>query len=167
MMTISRRRLLGGGAISLASLASLRADPLGLPIGCQTWPVREALGKDFPGTLKELAGIGYRSIEMCSPPGYERGGYGPLVGIKAADMKKTIHDAGLVCESCHYQFKELKENLDDRIAFAKELGLKQMVWSTFGAPQDASMGDWVKAADDLNKIGEKVHKAGLQTGFHN
>ena len=49
---------------------TLRADPLGLPIGCQTYPVREALGKDFDGTLKQLAGIGYKSIEMCSPPGY-------------------------------------------------------------------------------------------------
>jgi sugar phosphate isomerase/epimerase len=167
MLTTSRRQFLGAGAMGLASVAGLRADPLGLPIGCQTWPVREALGKDFPGTLKALADIGYRSIEMCSPPGYERGGYGPLVGMKASDMKKTIHDAGLICESCHYQFKELKENLDDRIAFAKELGLKQMVCSTFALPKDAGMGDWVRAADDLNKIGENVKKAGLQQGFHN
>ena len=153
--------------MGLASLAHLEADPLGLPIGCQTYPVRDALGKDFPGTLKELAAIGYRTIEMCSPPGYERAGYGSLVGMKAADMKKTIQDAGLACESCHYQFRELKENLDDRIAFAKELGLKQMVLSTFGVRQDAGMSDWVRAAEDLNKIAEKVKQAGMATGFHN
>ena len=40
--------------------------------------------------------------------------------------------AGLGCESCHYNFSELKNNLDERIAFAKELGLKQMVLATFG-----------------------------------
>ena len=57
---------------------TLRADPLGLPIGCQTCPVREALGKDFDGTLKQLAALGYRNIEMCSPPGYKMSGYGPL-----------------------------------------------------------------------------------------
>ena len=27
----------------------LRANPLGLPIGCQTWPVRSMIAKDFPG----------------------------------------------------------------------------------------------------------------------
>ena len=162
-MTISRRLFLGASAMALG----LRADPLGLPIGCQVYPVREALGKDFDGTLKQLAGLGYRTIEMCSPPGYSNSGFGPLAGMQAAEMRKRVQDAGLRCESCHYQFREMKESLDDRIAFAKELGLKQMVVSTFGLRPEATMADWMKAADDLNKIGEQTRRAGLQTGFHN
>jgi len=163
-MNVSRRQFLATSAIAALSA---KADPLALPIGCQTYPVRDALGKDFPGTLKELAAIGYRRIEMCSPPGYEKAGYGPLVNMKASEMKGIIHDAGLGCESCHYQFRELQENLDDRIAFAKELGLRQMILSTFGLPRDATMADWVKAAGELNRIGEPVQKAGMQLGFHN
>lgn len=165
-MIVSRRELLGGAAISLAA-AALRADPLGMPIGCQTYPVREALGRDFEGTLRQIAAIGYKTIEMCSPPGYRNSGYGPLVDLKAAAMRKTIHDAGLRCESCHYQFRELKENLDERIAFAKELGLQQMVLSTFGVPQDAPLSAWTEAAGELNQIGRKVRQAGMQLGFHN
>ena len=164
-MTISRRHFLGSSALGVA--AALHADPLRLPIGCQTYPVRDALGKDFEGTLRQLAAIGYRMIEMCSPPGYERSGYGPLVNLKAAEMRQIIKSAGLGCESCHYQFRELKEHLDERIAFAKELGLKQMVLSTFSLKPDATMSDWMRAADELNKIGEQTHKAGLQAGFHN
>ena len=165
MQALSRRQFFAG---SLAAAAlQLHADPLGMPIGCQTYPVREALGKDFEGTLKQLAAIGYKTIEMCSPPGYANSGYGSLVNMKAAEMKKIIAGAGLRCESSHYQFRELKENLDERIAFAKELGLKQMVLSTFGVPNNAPMADWVKAASDLNRIGEKTLKAGIQTGFHN
>lgn len=167
MKTLSRRQFLSSSAVGTAAAFRLTADPLGMPIGCQTYPVRDALGKDLPGTLKELAAIGYRRIEMCSPPGYEKSGYGSLVNMKASEMRQIIHDAGLGCESCHYQFREMKENLDDRIAFAKELGLKQMVLSTFGLPQDATMADWVKAAGELNQIGEKIQKAGLQLGFHN
>src|SRR5205823_12234209 len=113
-------------------MRSLAAKPLGLPIGCQVYPVRESLGKDFEGTLRQLAGIGYRMIEMCSPPGYEKSGFAPLVSMKASEMRQTILGAGLGCKSCHYQFRELKENLADRIAYAKELGLKQMIVSTFG-----------------------------------
>lgn len=153
--------------IAAAGAAAALADPLGLPIGCQTYPVREAIGKDFPGTLRQLAGAGFKSIEMCSPPGYERSGYGPLVGMPAGEMKKIIHSAGLRCDSCHYGFRELKENLDDRIAFAKALGLKQMVVSTFSLRQDASLADWTKAAEELNGIAAKIAKAGMQTGFHN
>ena len=143
------------------------ANPLGLPVGCQTYPVREALGKDFDGTLREIAAIGYRMIEMCSPPGYEKSGYGSLVNMKGSEMRSKIKEAGLGCESCHYQFRELKENLDDRIAFAKELGLKQMILSTFGLKPEATMADWVQAAHELNKIGERTQKAGIQAGFHN
>src|SRR5258708_10781390 len=167
MQSLSRRQFLNRSALGVTAALSLHADPLGMPIGCQTYPVRDALGKDFEGTLKELAAIGYRNIEMCSPPGYERAGYGPLMKLTAPEMRKIIGGAGLRCESCHYQFRELKENLDDRIAFANELGLKQMVLSTFGLPNDATMADWSRAAGELNKIGEKIQKAGMQCGFHN
>jgi sugar phosphate isomerase/epimerase len=166
MQPISRRHFLAASGIGIAA-AALRADPLGLPIGCQTYPVRDALGKDLNGTLRQLAAIGYKHVEMCSPAGYANGGYGPLVKLKASEIKDAIHSAGLGCESCHYQFAELKSSLDDRIAYAKELGLKQMVLSTFGLPNSATLADWSRAADDLNKIGEQVQKAGLQTGFHN
>jgi sugar phosphate isomerase/epimerase len=167
MCTISRRELLGGAAAAAAGLVSIRAvraDPLGMPIGVQTWMVRDALQKDFAGTLKTLADSGFLMIEMCSPPGY---GWTSLANMTAAQMRKTIEAAGLHCESCHYQFQELRRNLDDRIAFAKELGLTQMILSTFGLPNTATMADWLGAAAELNTIGERTQKAGIQLGFHN
>ena len=167
-MHLSRREFLAATAVGAGAVTAgpLMANPLGMPIGTQTYPIRDALGKDFPGTLKQVAAMGYKNIEMCSPPAYKEG-FGPLAGMSAAEMKKTIQAAGLRCESCHYQFREMKENLDERIAFAKELGLKQMILSTFGLPNTATMADWAKAAGELNRIGEKVAKAGMQAGFHN
>jgi sugar phosphate isomerase/epimerase len=167
MRTISRRELLGGAAAAAAGIVStgaVRADPLGMPIGVQTWMVRDALQKDFAGTLKMLADTGFRTIEMCSPPGY---GWTSLAAMTAAQMRKAIEAAGLHCESCHYQFQELRRNLDDRIAFARELGLTQMILSTFGLPNTATMADWLSAASELNAIGERTRNAGIQLGFHN
>jgi len=138
-----------------------------MPIGCQTWPVREGIGKDFDGTLRQLAAEGFGAIEMCSPPGYKDLGFGPLAGMKASEMRERIHAAGLKCESCHYGFTELKEHLDERLAYAKELGLKQMIVSTFWLPKGATMADWMRAADEANKLGERTHQAGIQLGFHN
>lgn len=159
------------GAVAAAFLppmaSDLNADPLGLPIGFQVYPVRELIAKDFAGTLRQLAAVGYRNVEMCSPPGYEKSGFAPLVKMKAAEIRKIINDADLRCESCHYQFRELKENLEDRIAFAKELGLTQMIVSTFGIKPESTMDDWRRAADEANKIGGETRKAGLQLGFHN
>src|SRR5262245_29805598 len=164
-MTLSRRQLLAASAVA-GCLPQLGADPLGLPIGCQVYPVRELIAKDFEGTLRQLAAIGYKTIEMCSPFGYQRD-FAPLVSMKGSEMRKIIKGAGLACESSHFNFRELKENLDDRIAFAKDLGLKQMILASSGLRQDATMADWIRVAEELNKIGEKTQKAGIQAGFHN
>ena len=167
---ISRRGFLHKSAIGAAGLAGARylsANPLGLPIGCQTWPLREAIGKDLDGTLKDLAGMGFERIEMCSPAGYAKMGFGPLAEMKPAELREKIHAAGLGCESCHFGFGELRDHLDERLDFAKELGLKQMILATFWLPKKATMADWMHAVDETNKFGERTEKAGIQLGFHN
>ncbi len=147
--------------------SELRANPLGFPLGCQTWPFRETIGSDFDGTLRRIASDGYQTIEMCSPPGYERYGFGPLASLKGSEMRAKIQAAGLQCESCHFGFTELKEHMDERVAWAHELGLKQMIISTFALPKGATMADWMQAAGDANKLGGRAHEAGIQLGFHN
>jgi sugar phosphate isomerase/epimerase len=164
---------LGIGSAFLASHMPFEPDATGemkkvkMPLGFQVWTIKDKLVKDFPGTLKEMSALGYKSVEMCSPPGYAMAGFSPLVSMKASEMKKIINDAGLTLDSTHYVMNELKNNLDERIAFASETGQKQMILSSFGLSAKATMSDWMKAADELNKIGEKTKKAGIQTGFHN
>jgi sugar phosphate isomerase/epimerase len=174
MTAMTRRHFLGTSVVGLAAFSSMvpglgecQADPLGLPIGFQVYPIRDMLAKDFAGTLRQMAALGYRSVEMCSPPGYVSSGFEPLVKMKAGEMRRIIEDAGLRCESCHYSFQELKESLDDRMAFARELGLKQMIASGFWLKPDATMADWIQACKELNQYGERTKKAGLQLGFHN
>ena len=178
MNKLSRRQFLGKSALGLGSAVLMSQIPLDLkaknnagavklPVGFQSWTIKEMLVKDFPGTLKMMAGLGYQSIEMCSPPGYESSGFGPLMSLKAKEMKQIINDAGLSFDSSHYGFDELRNHLDERIAFAIESGQKQMILSSFGIPEKATISDWLKAADELNKIGEKSQKAGIQMGYHN
>lgn len=135
-----------------------------LPLGFQVWTIREDLLKDFPGTLKRMAAMGYETVEMCSPPGY---GWTPLAKYSGKEMKKIVNDAGLQLESTHYGMKELRENLAERIEFAATSGQKQMILSSFGLPKEATLDDWKKAADELNGIGRKSAAAGIQMGFHN
>ncbi len=164
---MNRRQLLGTAASYVAGVGRVLANALGWPVGCQMYPTRDLIGKDFAGTLRQMREAGYQTIEMCSPPGYPSTGFGALTKLKAPEMRRLIEGAGLRCESCHYQFGELKQNLDDRIAFAKELGLKQMVLAMFGLPDNAGLADWTQAANELNKIGERTRKAGIQMVFHN
>jgi sugar phosphate isomerase/epimerase len=132
--------------------------------GFQIWTIKDKLIADFPGTLKMMADLGYREVEMCSPLGY---GFDSLHAIKGPDMRKIIEDAGLICTSSHYNLGELRDHLDDRIQWAHDLGMKQMILSSFWLPGEATIDDYRNAADELNSLGEKTRKAGIQMGFHN
>ena len=161
MKKISRRQFLGKTALGVGSaffVSNLPAfsgskgsgDALKMPIGFQVWTVREQLVKDFPETLKMMAGLGYQSLEMCSPPGYESSGFGPLMKLKPKEMKQIINDAGLICISSHYGTDEFRNHLDERIAFALESGQTQMILSSFGLPRNATLSDWLKDSDGIS-----------------
>jgi sugar phosphate isomerase/epimerase len=174
MGTISRRDFVKNTAASAAAsgflmsyIPELRADPLGLPIGCQTWPVREMIAKDFPGTLKQLKAAGFQSIEMCSPVGYSGDGFGGLVKYSGTELKTIIDDAGLTCVSSHFGIEELRKNQDERIVWANGLGLTQMLVPSLDGPKNPTMDDVKRAADEYNKIAAKAKQAGIQQGLHN
>ncbi len=174
MEKISRREFVreSAGGIAVAGLLAqaaleLEANPLRMPIGFQSWSVQQLLQKNFDGTMKQMAGFGFQSMELCSPPSYRQFGFGGLVNLKGSELRKKLKSVGLKCESCHYQWGELKTSLEERIAFARDLGLKQMILSTFGLPQRATLDDWRRSADELNRMGEKTRAAGIQLGFHN
>jgi sugar phosphate isomerase/epimerase len=178
MKKINRRDFIAKGSMGIGGAVALSQLPLSIfaetdrkwinqPIGFQTYPIREMVVKDFPGTLKIMASQGYQLFEMCSPQGYVTSGFGPLVNIKPAEMRRIIEDAGLHCPSCHFTFPELTDNLDNRIEFAQQLGLTQMICSTFWLPKTATLNDYLEAADKLNTSAEKIKKGGMQAGFHN
>ena len=178
MKIINRRQFIGKSILGLGSAALLSQFPIisyadivsshpRHPVGFHVYPIREMLVKDFSGTLKMMAKLGYQEVEMCSPSGYVLSGFEPLVKMKPVTMRKIITEAGLNCESSHFTFAELKDALSERIDFANKLGLKQMIASGFGLPKDTTLSDWLKAADQLNEIGVKTKKAGIQLGFHN
>ena len=174
MSGISRRELLktvAGDAAVLGLFASgaakLQANPLGLPIGCQTYPVRKIIAQDFPGTIKQLTGAGFENIELCSPWGYADSGFGGLAKYKGAELRKMLGDLGVKCISSHFGMKELRESLPERIAWAKELGLTQMMVPSLDGPRNPTMDDVKRVAEEYNKIAEQTGAAGIQQGLHN
>jgi sugar phosphate isomerase/epimerase len=174
VMKTTRRSFLKKAGTAFAAATFVSQTPLAFAgfseaskkrsIGFQIWTVREKLLSDFSGTLQEMAKMGYKEVEMCSPLGY---GFENLHKMKTPDMKKIIDDAGLICSSSHFNMGELRDSLDNRIEWAHGLGMKQMIASSFWLPKEASLDDYRKAADELNTIGLKTKAAGIQIGFHN
>jgi sugar phosphate isomerase/epimerase len=174
MSAISRREFLkdaatcaaAAGFLSINAL-ELRGNPLGMPIGCQTWPVRKMIADDFPGTIKMLAQAGFQSVELCSPVGYSDDGFAGLAKYSGTELRRILSDAGVTCVSSHFNIDELRKNQEGRIAWAKDVGLTQMIVPSLDGPETPTMDDVQRAADEYNKMGERAAKAGIQQGLHN
>ena len=177
MSTYTRRRFLthaSKAALAAAALSQIpstilaAAGTVDMPLGFQSWSVKDMLDKDLSGTLARMAGLGYSTIELCSPKGYAAIGFGTIAKMQTSDLRKTIEDAGLGCFSCHFGFGELAaDKIDDSIDFALEMGLTQMICSTFWLPATATLQDYEDAAIKLNRAAEKINHTGMKTGFHN
>ena len=162
MTHISRRGLLLAAA---GSACALRANPLGMPIGSQTYPHRQRIKDgDLAGLCKDMKALGIGLMELCSP------GYGEFATL--ADGKQTrriIEDAGLKCPSAHFELNELRNKQDQAIAWAKDVGMTQMGTASLnGQVQNGStnMDIVKKSADEYNHIGENAAKAGIQQFLH-
>jgi len=171
-MAVTSRREFFKNATAVAGILSvgargLRANPLGLPIGCQTYPVRKMIAQDFPGTIKQLTGAGFQTIELCSPEGYANSGFGGLAQYKGSELRGMLAGMGVKCESSHFDIGELRKDLAGRVAWATELGLTQMMVPSLDGPRNPTMDDVKRVSDEYNKMGEQTAKAGIQLGLHN
>ena len=171
MTEISRREFLKQSAATSAAAAfvplaarELEPNPLGLPIGSQTWPHRAMIKDgDFAGLLKVLAGIGVQTIELCSPFDYDE--FTSLTDGR--QVRTIIADHGLTCESAHFGMRELRQQQARSIAWARDVGITRMVSATLGAGEHPSMDDVKRAADEYTRIAALAAREGMQQGLHN
>src|ERR1700743_589791 len=170
---MNRRKFIGQSAIGLGAMMVLpqllKANGTAAykyPVGFQTFPIRDVLSKDFSGTMKMMAGMGYQYTEMCYPKGYANAGFAPLVDVTPAYLKKMIEDAGLQCPSCHIGMGDLKNHFGECMEFAHGLGLSQIIAPGLETP-GKTIADFKESAGEFNKIAEKIKAEGMATGLHN
>jgi sugar phosphate isomerase/epimerase len=171
MNPITRRQFIrqAGADVAVAgflasNVMTLNANPLGLPIGSQTWPHR-AMIKDgnLAGLAATMSGLGVSMLEMCSPLDYEE--FASLTDGK--QVKKVLSDHGLGCISAHFGMNELRKRQSESLAWAHDVGISQIITATLGAGDKPTLDDVKRAADEYNKIAAVTAKAGLQQGLHN
>jgi sugar phosphate isomerase/epimerase len=171
MNPITRRQFIrqAGADVAVAgflasNVMTLNANPLGLPIGSQTWPHR-AMIKDgnLAGLAATMSGLGVSMLEMCSPLGYE-----DFAGLTdGKQVKKVLADHGLGCISAHFGMSELRKRQSESLAWAQDVGITQIITATLGAGNNPTLDDVKRAADEYNKIAAVTAKAGMQQGLHN
>lgn len=151
-----------GGARSPWAAPSAKKKPaavtaVGIPIGVQLWSVRDACKKDFDGTLKTLAAIGFEGVEFA---GYHNYAENP------AGLKKKLAELGLRIAGAHLGADALTgEALKKTIDFHKTLGCKNLIVSMDKRATDPEKSK--ELARLLNDAAKALAPAGLACGYHN
>ena len=137
-------------------------------IGIQLYSVKDELPKDFMGTLKKIAAMGYAEVE---PYGFKGDKF---LNHTMKEFKAIVNDLGMTISSVHSGSGIFPEDTN-----AKEWDF----WKKVSTELKSGGGKWAvqagypgaKTLDDLKKIGEHFNRigevckksAGIKFAYHN
>ncbi|HLM13876.1 MAG TPA: sugar phosphate isomerase/epimerase [Reyranella sp.] len=122
----------------------------------QLYTVRDPLGADLEGTLRRVAAIGYREVELAGLP-----------GVTAQDMRASLKRHGLDAPSMHASYDRLQRGFDAVLEEARILGANYLVCPSVDAEERKTAEDWKGVCQTLNRIGQVVRSHGLVLAYHN
>jgi sugar phosphate isomerase/epimerase len=123
-------------------------------IGLMLYTVREDAARDFEGTLRAVAGLGYEGVELFD-----------LHGHDAATVRGWLDDLRLVACGRHASLDALETRLTELAAECATLATDRLVLSWIEPP---SSGDAAgEMATRLGGIARECATLGLRFGFHN
>lgn len=126
-----------------------------IPVAVQMYTLREESEKDFAGTLKKVAELGFDGVEFA--------GYG---GLSAKEVKALLDDLGLRAAASHVPLEQLENNLPQVIEDIKILGSKYIV-CPYLMPDRRSEQDYQALITLLNQAGEACQREGITLCYHN
>ena len=112
--------------------------------GLQLYTVRDALGADLEGTLRSVAAIGYREVELAGLP-----------GVTAQAMRASLKRHGLDAPSMHASYDRLRGDFDSVLEEARILGANYLVCPSVDAGERKTAEDWKRVCQTLNRIGQR------------
>jgi sugar phosphate isomerase/epimerase len=174
-MNTSRRSFLKNSTLAIAGAAASKGQIFAAGrenemLGIQLYSVRDDMAKDPVGTLKQIAGMGYKNVEHANY--VDRKFYGQ----SATEFKKTLDDLGLKMPSGHtvmgkQHWDESKKDFTDAwrhtVDDAATLGQQFVISPWLDESMRGNVDDFKRYMDVFNKSGELCKKSGMRFGYHN
>jgi sugar phosphate isomerase/epimerase len=131
------------------------------PIGLELYSVRDELAKDLPGTLREVAKIGYEAVEFYAP-------YFSWTLPYAKEVRSRMDDLGLRCYSTHNHLESFTpgEGMAKAIELNQIIGARYLILASAGG-EDKGIEGWKKLCEQLTAAVGQLQPHGLSAGFHN
>ena len=127
-----------------------------LLVALQLYTVRKDAAQDFAGTLKKVAAIGYKNVELAG-----------LHTLSAVELKGVLDDLDLKVIGSHVPRADLENALPRVLEENHILGNKYIVFPWLSEEQRKTAEDWIRLAESLNGIAIKCKEAGFTFCYHN
>lgn len=130
-------------------------------VGLQLYTLRDQTEKDFLGTIRKVADLGYNYVEFA--------GY---FNTSPEDLNKVLQETGIKAVSAHVGLnfnnpEKMQQDLADQIEYAKAIGLKYLITPWAPLPENPELSDVESLVATLQKAAKQVKEAGLEYGYHN
>lgn len=127
-----------------------------LQIALELYTVRDEASRDFVGTLRRVAEIGYAGVEFS--------GYGNLA---AQELPALLAETGMRAVATHLRLDALQDaQLDESIRYCLAIGCPVIVLPWLAQEWRTREG-MQSLAPRLNAIGERCREQGITFAYHN
>ncbi len=127
-------------------------------VGIQLYSLRDDAKKDLERTLADIAGAGYKYIELL-------GSFNNF-DMPSPKLRGVLDRNGLRATSTHVGGDAL-DNLSHHIEQAHILGQQYIVVASLPIQGERKLDDYRRWSDRLNEAGQRSLRDGIHIGFHN
>jgi sugar phosphate isomerase/epimerase len=124
-------------------------------IAIQLYTVREMAAEDLAGTLKTIANIGYRNVELAG-----------FYGNTAEQIRTLMDEHGLKVASAHIPVTDFQNDLGKVVSDLQTLGAPWGVVPWIH-PDNRTEADLRAYGEQFNVYADALAAAGIKFGYHN
>ncbi|MFC0472104.1 sugar phosphate isomerase/epimerase [Halalkalibacter kiskunsagensis] len=126
-------------------------------VGIQLFSVWREAEKDFLGTVKKMADLGYDGIQFAG-----------FFQTPAEPLKKVMDDHGIVAAGSHTGIHLLTgDDFERTLEYNDKIENRLVIVPALPKEMRQTADDYKRTAELLNGIGEKCYDAGFTFGYHN
>lgn len=126
-------------------------------IGLQLYTVRDACAKDFPGTIAEVAKIGFQGVEFAG-----------FYGYSAEDVRQMLDKNHLAVYGAHIQLSDLEgDNFSKTVKYQQTIGNHLIVVPWIPDEKRNSKAAVIATAHMFGELADKLEPYGIKLGYHN
>jgi sugar phosphate isomerase/epimerase len=125
-------------------------------IALQLYTVRRLTAVDLPGTLRAVADIGFRAVELAGLPATAPG-----------ELARLLSENGLQAVAAHESIEAIRDDADAVADRLIEVGCPRVIVPFLPDVDRRTAADVRKFAADLGLFARRFEKRGIRLGYHN